>query len=110
LRLVKERDPLMGICMDVGHTVRNGENPVSVIEQCASRLYDFHMKDVTQAAANGAAIEVGKGVTDIPGVLKALIKAKFKYHVALEYEAHGDAPMPGIQESIHYIRDALRKI
>ena len=110
LQLVKDRDPLMGICMDVGHTVRNGENPVSVIEQCSSRLYDFHMKDVTKAAGDGKAIEVGKGVTDIPGVLSALLKAKFQYHVALEYEAHADDPMPGIQESIGYIRGALKKI
>jgi sugar phosphate isomerase/epimerase len=110
LQLVKDRDPLMGICMDVGHTVRNGENPVLVIEQCGPRLYDFHMKDVTKAAGDGKAIEVGKGVTDIPGVLKALIQAKFNYHVALEYEAHADDPMPGIKESIGYIRAALKKI
>src|SRR5207237_223135 len=61
LRLVKGRDPLMGLCIDVGHTVRLGEDPVEVIQQCTSRLYDFHLKDVTQAEAKGAATEVGKG-------------------------------------------------
>jgi sugar phosphate isomerase/epimerase len=110
LRLVKDRDPLLGLCIDVGHTVRLSEDPVDVIHQCARRLYDFHMKDVTQAAANGEATEVGKGVIDIVGVLKALLSLKFPYHVALEYEANADAPMPGILESLAYIRGALAAI
>jgi sugar phosphate isomerase/epimerase len=107
LRLVKDRNKHMGICMDVGHTVRIGEDPVAVIHQCASRLYDFHMKDVTAATPDGKPIEVGKGVIDIPGVLKALLKLKFPYHVALEYEANADNPMPGVMGSYAYIRKVL---
>ncbi len=107
LRLVKDRDAHMGICMDVGHTVRIGEDPVAVLQQCAGRLYDFHMKDVTEAAPKGTTIEVGRGVIDIVAVLKALVGLKFSYHVALEYEAHADAPMPGIVESLAYIRGVL---
>ena len=110
LRLVKDRDARMGLCIDVGHTVRLGEEPVSVIEKCASRLNDFHMKDVTAATANGKAIEVGKGVIDIPAVLKALIRVKYSHHVALEYEANADDPMPGVKGSIAYIRRVLAGI
>jgi sugar phosphate isomerase/epimerase len=107
LRMVKDRDALLGICMDVGHTVRIGEDPVVVMRQCASRLYDFHIKDVTQATAKGSAVAVGQGVIDIVAVLRALVEMKFAYHVALEYEANGDAPMPGVLESFAYIRGVL---
>ena len=110
LRHVKERDARMGLCMDVGHTVRNGEDPVAAIEKCGGRLHDFHMKDVTAANDKGAAIEVGKGVIDIPAVLKALIRIKYPYHVALEYEAHADDPMPGVKGSIGYIRQVLARM
>jgi sugar phosphate isomerase/epimerase len=110
LRMVKDRDARMGICMDVGHTVRIGEDPVAVIKECASRLYDFHMKDVSSATASGGAVEVGKGVIDIPAVLKALLAVKFGYHVALEYEAQGDNPMPGVLGSYAYIRKALSQL
>ena len=110
LRMVKDRHKLMGICMDVGHTVRIGENPVEVIKECANRLYDFHMKDVSAATAKGESVAVGKGVIDIPGVLKALLEIKFGYDVALEYEANGDNPMPGILESYAYIRKVLTEI
>ncbi len=103
----RKRHPLMGICMDVGHTVRNGEDPVAAIQECAQRLYDFHMKDVTTSAPNGEPVEVGKGAIDIPAVLKALIRIKYSFHVALEYEAHADNPMPGVKGSIAYIRHAL---
>jgi sugar phosphate isomerase/epimerase len=107
LRVVKDRDARMGVCMDVGHTVRIGEDPVPVIEKCAGRLYEFHMKDVTAATAKGGSIEVGKGVIDIVAVLKTLLKIKYPYHVALEYEANGDAPMPGVLESFAYMRGVL---
>jgi sugar phosphate isomerase/epimerase len=107
LKMVKDRDPLMGICMDVGHTVRLGEDPIAVIHECSKRLYDFHMKDVTEAAPRGQAIEVGRGIIDIVGVLKALLDLRYPYHIALEYEAHADAPMPGVVESIGYIRGVL---
>jgi sugar phosphate isomerase/epimerase len=110
LRLVKDRDSRMGICMDVGHTVRIGEDPVAAIKQCASRLYDFHMKDVTGKTASSGPTEVGKGVIDIPGVLKALLDTKFSYHVALEYEVKADDPMPGVKESYAYIRSVLAKM
>jgi len=107
LRMVKDRDARMGICMDVGHTVRIGEDPVVAIEKCSNRLYEFHMKDVTEAAARGASTTVGQGVIDIVAVLTALIKIKFPWHVALEYEANGDAPMPGVLQSFAYMRGVL---
>ncbi len=107
LRMVAKRDSRMGACIDVGHTVRIGEDPVVAINKCADRLYEFHMKDVTAAAANGKSTEVGKGVIDIPAVLQALIKIKWPYHVALEYEANADNPMPGVIESYAYMRGVL---
>jgi inosose dehydratase len=110
LRLVKPRDARMGLCMDIGHTVRLGEDPVAVIQQCASRLYDFHIKDVTQATAKGGAVAVGRGVIDIVAVLRTLVSLKFPYHLALEYEANADAPMPGIAESFGYLRGVLAAI
>jgi sugar phosphate isomerase/epimerase len=107
LRLVKDRDAHLGVCIDVGHTVRLGEDPVAVIEACASRLYDFHIKDVTQATAKGGPADCGSGVIDLVAVLKTLLALKFPYHVALEYEAHGEAPLPGMIASFAYLRGVL---
>jgi sugar phosphate isomerase/epimerase len=100
----------MGLCIDVGHTVRIGVDPVAAIEQCASRLYDFHIKDVTQPTPQGKEIEVGRGVIDIVAVLTALKKTHYAYDVALEYEPKADAPMPGLMESFGYLRGVLAAI
>ena len=108
LRLTKDRDPLMGICMDVGHTVNIGQDPIPVIDECAARLYDFHIKDTTQS--DGKSVEVGRGMIDIVGVLRMLVKINYAYHLALEYEASGDAPVPGMRESFGYIRGVLGAI
>jgi sugar phosphate isomerase/epimerase len=107
LRLVEKRDSRMGACIDVGHTVRIGQDPVEAIQKCASRLYEFHMKDVTSATPTGKATEVGKGVIDIPAVLGELVKMKWPYHIALEYEVNTDDPMPGVIESYAYMRGVL---
>jgi sugar phosphate isomerase/epimerase len=109
-RLVKDRDERMGLCIDVGHTVRLGLDPVDAIHQCARRLYDFHIKDETEAAPKGKPTEVGLGVIDIVGVLKALAEERYACHVGLEYEAKENDPMPGVLESFGYMRGVLAAI
>lgn len=110
MRLVKDRDSRMGICMDVGHTVRIKQDPVKVMQACASRLYDYHIKDVTAAEAKGGCTEMGRGVIDLAEVIRTLVKIKFSRHVALEYEINEAAPMPGIQESFGFMRGVLATI
>ncbi len=110
LRLIKDRDSHMGICIDVGHTVRLGEDPLEVTQKCAARLYDFHIKDITAPSAAGKATESGKGVIDLVGVLQILVEMKFPYHVALEYESYSDNPMQGVLESVSYMRGVLAAI
>lgn len=110
LAMVKDRDPLMGICMDIGHTVRIGVDPVECVERCGDRLHDLHLKDETKAAPEGKPTELGHGVIDIVGVLKALSARKFPYHIGLEYEAHQDNPMPYVMECMGYARGVVATI
>jgi sugar phosphate isomerase/epimerase len=105
--MVKDRDPLMGICMDIGHTVRIRVDPVECIDRCGSRLLDLHMKDETKADKDGKATELGRGIIDIVGVLKALSARKFPYHIGLEYEANAANPLPSVMECAGYLRGAL---
>lgn len=107
LAMIKDRDPLMGVCMDIGHTVRIGVDPVECIDRCGDRLHDLHMKDETKAAKDGKPTELGHGVIDIVGVLKGLIARKFPYHVGLEYEAHEDNPQPYVMECAGFLRGAI---
>jgi inosose dehydratase len=110
MKAIKDRDSRMGLCIDVGHTVRIGVDPIDAINQCASRLYDFHLKDVTAPKPEGKAIEVGKGVIDIVAVFKAFLDHKYAGHVGLEYEVNTKEPVPGIMESYAYSHGVLAAI
>jgi sugar phosphate isomerase/epimerase len=105
--LVKDMDPRMGCCIDIGHTVRIGVDEIGSIYAVKDRLHDFHIKDVSSRTPKGRTVPVGRGVINIPGILRALQDIGFNEHLALEYEADADAPLGGMRESFGYIRGAL---
>ena len=100
-------DPRVGLCIDIGHTVRIGANLVEQVEKCADRLFDIHMKDVTAATAKGKCIQLGRGVIDIPAFLRALLKIKYKGVVSYEYEIEDNDPLPGLCECVGYTKGVL---
>jgi sugar phosphate isomerase/epimerase len=71
------------------------------------RLLDVHVNDLKDKAVKESQCEVGKGAFDIPGLFRALMKAGFPGHVALEYEINADNPRVGIRESFSYMRGVL---
>jgi len=104
---IQGMDKRFGLCIDIGHTVRIGGDPVKSIEKCGDRLLDMHMKDVSAASAEGQTVPCGWGVIDLPAVLKALLKINYSGVLSFEYEGHADDPVPGLAESVGYIRGLL---
>jgi sugar phosphate isomerase/epimerase len=107
LAAMKGRDPRMGCCIDVGHTMRAGVDPVHAIRTVGPRLFDLHVKDLAEANAKDSQVAVGRGILDFKGMFQALIDIKYPGHVDLEYEIHADDPMPGVVESFAYMRGVL---
>ena len=106
----KAFDDRIGVCVDVGHTARAGKDPAKAIRDCAARLYDMHLKDVNRAAATGTDVVMGRGVLDIPGMLRALLEIKYAHHLGFEHELDPDDPIPGVAESVGYVRGVLSMI
>ena len=104
---VKDLDPRMGMCLDIGHDRRNGKDPVADLEKYQSRVFDIHLKDVTDATKLGCSVEVGRGILDIPGFVRMLRKVKYTGVVSLEHERNMDNPFMGIAESIGYFRGVV---
>ena len=104
---VKDLDPRMGMCLDIGHDRRNGKDPVADLEKYHSRVFDIHLKDVTGSTKLGYSVEVGRGILDIPGFVKMLRKVKYTGVVSLEHERNMDNPFMGIAESIGYFRGVV---
>jgi len=107
---IKRLDRRIGLCNDIGHTIRAGVNPAVSIEKYADRLHDVHIKDVTAANAKGHGVEIGRGVINLPEVLRALIKIDYAGIASFEYEKDADDPMPGLAESVGYVKGVLAAI
>ena len=107
LKAVGSMDPRMGCCIDVGHTVRAGTNVVDAIKQVGPRLFNMHMKDLTSFDSKESQVAVGEGLMPVRQIFETLIAIKYQGFVDLEYEVHGDDPMPGVTSSFAYMRGVL---
>lgn len=106
MKAAERWDSRIGLCVDVGHTARAGVDPAEAIRRCRARVYDIHLKDIDAA---GRPIEAGRGRLDLPAVLKALREIRFAGHVGFEYEKDATDPLPGLAESVGYVRGVLRR-
>jgi len=107
---VKSRDKRLGLCIDVGHTLRTGTDPVKACRECRDRLYDMHVKDLAAAGDKESQVAVGRGVIDFPGLFRTLIDIGYQGQVGLEYEINAKDPLPGMIESIAYMRGVLASL
>lgn len=106
---IKSLDTRIGMCIDVGHTARFGDDVIASIKQYAARVYDVHMKDsvAVPGAMKDVPVEVGAGKLDITGFLRALLDIKYTGVVAFEYEKVAGNPAIGLAESAGYVRGVL---
>ena len=107
LKAVKGMDPRMGLCIDVGHTVRAGTDLVQAIRETGPRLFNVHMKDLTDFTSKESQVTVGDGIMPVREIFEELIKIHYAGFVDLEYEVHADDPMPGVIGSLAYMRGIL---
>jgi sugar phosphate isomerase/epimerase len=107
LKAVESMDPRMGCCIDVGHCARAGTDVVEAIQAAGPRLFNMHMKDLTDLSVKESQVSVGQGRMPVREIFEALIKINYPGWVDLEYEVHSDDPMPGVTESFAYMRGVL---
>jgi len=107
LKAVKSLDPRIGCCIDVGHTVRAGTDVVQAIHEVGARLFNVHMKDLTNFQSKESQVSVGEGIMPVKKIFEALSAIKYSGFVDLEYEVHPDDPMPGAIASFAYMRGVL---
>jgi sugar phosphate isomerase/epimerase len=107
LKTVRDMDPRVGLCIDVGHTVRTGTNPVDSIRAAGSRLLDMHIKDLRNPKDMNTQVPVGDGALPIVEIFKQLKTMNYQGCVNLEYEIDADNPLLGMAKSFSYMRGVL---
>jgi sugar phosphate isomerase/epimerase len=103
----KNLDPRIGMCLDIGHNLRNGKDPVADLRKYHTRVFDIHIKDVTDNTKAGYSVEVGRGVIDFPAFVRMLREVNYSGVCSLEHERDMKDPFLGIAESIGYFRGII---
>lgn len=104
LDAVKNMDSRMGLCMDVGHSMRGGADVVAEIASAGPRLFDIHMKDLKDRRGEDSQCAVGEGVMPVVEIFRQLLKGRYRGSVNLEYEIDSENPLPGARHSIGYLK------
>ncbi|WP_108823417.1 sugar phosphate isomerase/epimerase [Dysgonomonas sp. Marseille-P4361] len=104
---IKDLDPRMGICLDIGHNKRAGHDPIADLKKYKDRIFDIHMKNTTAASKEGRSSEIGRGIVDIPAFVRMLREVKYSGACSLEYEKNMKDPRSGIGQSIGYFRGVI---
>ncbi|HEC43434.1 MAG TPA: sugar phosphate isomerase/epimerase [Bacteroides sp.] len=107
---IKNMDKRMGLCIDIGHTKRINRNPEQDVKDYFDRVFDIHIKDVTAANPEGQTCVMGRGVIDLVSFLNTVVDLNYAGTLALEYEAESNDPLPGMMESLGYVKGVLATI
>jgi sugar phosphate isomerase/epimerase len=110
LKAVSGMDPRIGCCIDVGHTVHADADVVQAIHEASPRLFNMHMKDLTNFRSVESQVAVGEGSMPVRKIFEALIAVKYRGFVDLEYEMHPEDPMPGVIRSFAYMRGVVASL
>jgi sugar phosphate isomerase/epimerase len=107
---IKGLDERIGLCLDIGHAARAGADPVKAVKEYGARIYDLHIKDLAVLSRDYHPAVLGRGVLDIPGLLRVLKERRYSGYCSIEFEMDMNDPFPGIAESVGYFRGVLNGI
>ena len=124
-RLMAASDPdLVGCCLDVGHYLLGGGDPVAALRRYGERVRHLHLKDVDPDVAarmrSGELdgfleglrarvfTEVGAGALDVPGVLGALAERDYRGWIVVEQDTSWRPPSESAAISRAVIDSVLR--
>ena len=114
--MVKDLDPRMGLCLDIGHDFRFGYDPVDSIRRYADRLWDIHLKNVIPDEVDKAtgrilkrnqAREFPRGSIDLVEIVKALDSIGYTGACEIEYERDFADNYPAMRENVGYFRGIM---
>ena len=94
--------------MDIGHTFRMHEDLVDDVKKTRDRLYSMHFKDLDSDHVDAKNVPVGRGALPIIPLLRELLRSAYSGELQLEYEAESKDPLPGMAESLGFMRGALQ--
>ncbi|HXF04213.1 MAG TPA: TIM barrel protein [Blastocatellia bacterium] len=126
-RLLALTDPAdVGLCLDTGHYVYGGGDPVDAVRRFGRRIWHLHLKDVRapvldavrrerlgflEAVGRGVFCELGEGAVNIRAVVTALQEANYDGWAVVEQDVDirqpGVNPLASARRSRAYLREVI---
>jgi sugar phosphate isomerase/epimerase len=107
LPVIRDMDPRVGLCVDLGHTARTGVDVVESLAEAGDRVLDIHMKDLRDLLDRESQCVVGEGAMPVPVIFRQLVAMGYRGHVNLEYEIDANDPLRGMKLSFGFMRGVL---
>ena len=119
------------LCLDTGHLLIGGTDPLALTRQVPDRIEHAHLKDVnaelaakvqsgeltyTQAVAAGMYVPLGAGDVDIAGIVKALEDNGYDGWYVMEQdnildgEPEGQGPLADVLASVAFLQGAASSV
>jgi inosose dehydratase len=120
------------LCLDTGHVVLGGGDPVAIAQQAPERVAHLHLKDVdaglaarvvaeeltfSQAVAAGVFRPLGAGDVELEAIIGSVQGAGYSGWYCMEQDvmlsdepAEGEGPRADVARSLEYLRRALAEV
>lgn len=119
------RDSSVGLCLDTGHLLIGGSDPVALAQEYPDRVVHVHLKDVdtrwveqvrsgsmgyADAVRSGLYRPLGAGDIDIAAIVRALEAHQYSGWYVLEQDTilsgppSGDGPVSDVRVSLDFLR------
>jgi len=108
--MVKDLDRRMGLCLDIGHDFRAGQNPADSIRKYGCRIYDMHIKNVKFDPKKNLAVPMPRGDMNLWEVVNALVEVGYAGCCSLEYERDFTDNLAGVAESVGYFKGLIKAV
>ena len=104
LALVKDRDPRVGSCADIGHWQTSDLKPVDCLKILEGHIISMHGKERPALGPGQHDVPFGAGGSDMARVLAELKRQNFAGNISVEYEYNWDHSVPEIAQCIGFVR------
>jgi inosose dehydratase len=105
------RHPGFGACVDAGHFIRSGEDPVEALRRLGPRVHGVHLKDFAGEGFLAESRILGRGKLDLDAFFRTLHEIGFGRDraLSLEYEANADDPIADVEACLRAASEAAER-
>lgn len=96
------RHPGFGACVDTGHFIRSGEDPVEALRRLGPRVHGVHLKDFRDEGFFATGSILGEGKLRLDPCFRALREIGFgpERALSIEYEEKPDDPIADVEACV----------